>query len=98
MQATDVNHKAKLLDALAWAPSEELIQRTLLYTLDTAVRSQDLAGVLVTVAERGGLGFDLTWKFIMEHADHIKERYPGTLGTFFVQHNKQLHSKWRACT
>jgi hypothetical protein len=72
-----VTHKSNLLDALSWAPNQDLIQRTLLYTLEPAVRSQDLADVLVKVAERGGLAFDLTWKFIVEHADHIKDRFPG---------------------
>jgi hypothetical protein len=57
-----------------------LITRTLQYALTPAVRTQDVAKLLVNVAKQGGLGFNLTWQFIIDRSDDILKKYGGEWG------------------
>jgi ERAP1-like C-terminal domain len=78
-QATDAKHKQRALRALSRATTPPLIARTLEYALSAQVRSQDVAGVLVSLAKQGGTGFNTTWAFIMERSDDIVAKLGGAL-------------------
>jgi hypothetical protein len=54
-----------------------LITRTLEYALSPAVRTQDVAKLLVNVAKQGGLGFNMTWEFVINRSDEILRKYGG---------------------
>eukprot|EP00775_Hariotina_reticulata_P008601 gene8601-8782_t len=76
-QATDAADKQRALQALARATTGPLIKRTLEYVLTPQVRSQDFAGVLVDLARQGGLGFNMTWQFVLDRTADIVSKYAG---------------------
>lgn len=76
-QATDAADKDRALRALARVTTKPLISKTLEYALSPAVRTQDVAVLLVRLAKQGGLGFNMTWQFVIDRADDILEKYGG---------------------
>lgn len=76
-QATDAADKDRALRALARVTTKPLISKTLEYALSPAVRTQDVAVLLVRLAKQGGLGFNMTWQFVIDRADGILEKYGG---------------------
>jgi hypothetical protein len=77
LQATDAADKQRALRALARATTASLISKTLDYALTGQVRSQDFAGVLVSLARQGGLGFNMTWQFVLDRTEDIMAKYAG---------------------
>jgi hypothetical protein len=77
LQALDPTDKDHALRALARVTTAPLISRTLQYALSPAVRTQDVAKLLVDIAKQGGLGFNKTWEFIISHSDDIMKKYGG---------------------
>ncbi|WIA35582.1 hypothetical protein OEZ86_004003 [Tetradesmus obliquus] len=74
-QALDPTDKDHALRALARVTTAPLITRSLQYALSPAVRTQDVAKLLVDIAKQGGLGFNMTWEFIINHSDDIMKKY-----------------------
>lgn len=79
-QATDAADKDRALRALGRVTTKALITRTLNYALSPAVRTQDVAVLLVRLAKQGGLAFDMTWQFVIDRADDILKKYGGEAG------------------
>lgn len=77
LQALDPADKDHALRALGRVTTAPLITRSLQYALSPAVRTQDVAKLLVDVAKQGGLGFNMTWEFVINHSDDILEKYGG---------------------
>jgi hypothetical protein len=77
LQALDPTDKDHALRALARVTTAPLISRTLQYALSPAVRTQDVAKLLVDIAKQGGLGFNMTWEFIINHSGDIMKKYGG---------------------
>jgi hypothetical protein len=77
LQALDPTDKDHALRALARVSAAPLITRTLQFALSPAVRTQDVAKLLVNVAKQGGLGFNMTWEFVINRADDILKKYGG---------------------
>jgi hypothetical protein len=76
-QATDAADKDRALRALARVTTKALISKTLDYALSPAVRTQDVSVLLVRLAKQGGLGFNVTWQFVIDRADDILKKYGG---------------------
>lgn len=77
MQATDAAEEQRALRALARATTAPQISKTLEYALTPVVRSQDVSALLVGLAKQGGLGFNMTWEFVLQRADDIMTKYGG---------------------
>lgn len=77
LQAVDPAAEESALKALARATTAPMISKTLGYALSPAVRSQDVSALLVGLAKQGGLGFNMTWEFILNKADDIQAKYGG---------------------
>lgn len=75
LQALDPADKDRALGALARAQSAPLISKTLEYSLSPAVRTQDVSKLLVDLAKQGGLGFNMTWEFIINRSGDIMKKY-----------------------
>jgi hypothetical protein len=90
VQATDAADKDRALRALARVTTKALISETLEYAISPAVRTQDAAVLLVRLAKQGGLGFNMTWQFVMDRADDILKKYGGK-HVCCGQVHKQLH-------
>lgn len=83
-QALDAADKDRALRALARVTTKPLISKTLEYALSPAVRTQDVSALLVGVAKQGGLGFNMTWEFIMDRADDVLRKYGGESARHWV--------------
>jgi hypothetical protein len=59
--------------------TKALISKTLEYAISPAVRTQDVAVLLVRLAKQGGLGFNMTWQFVIDRADDILKKFGGEL-------------------
>lgn len=77
LQATDPAAEERALRGLARASTAAMISKTLEYAISPSVRSQDVSALLVGLAKQGGLGFNMTWEFIMSKADDIQAKFGG---------------------
>lgn len=57
--------------------TKALISKTLEYAISLAVRTQDVAVLLVRLAKQGGLGFNMTWQFVIDRADDVLKKFGG---------------------
>lgn len=71
--------------------TKALISRTLEYSLTPAVRTQDVGVLLVRLAKQGGLGFNMTWQFVIDRADDILDRFGGEV-VLLLQQSVHLHA------
>jgi hypothetical protein len=55
------------------------------------VRSQDVGVLLVRLAKQGGLGFNMTWQFVIDRADDILDRFGGEV-VLLLQQSVHLHA------
>lgn len=78
-KALDAADKDRALRALARVTTKPLISKTLEYALSPAVRTQDVSVLLVRLGKQGGLGFNMTWQFVIDRADDILKKYGGKL-------------------
>eukprot|EP00878_Enallax_costatus_P039923 GHUV01045862.1.p1 GENE.GHUV01045862.1~~GHUV01045862.1.p1 ORF type:complete len:417 (+),score=127.07 GHUV01045862.1:751-2001(+) len=76
-QATDPAEGERALQALARASTASTITKTLEFALSPSVRSQDVSSLLAGLAKQGGLGFNMTWEFILTKAGDIQAKYGG---------------------
>ncbi len=72
--ATLQEEKIRVLAAMCMFQQKELLQKTLAYSLSSAVRSQDSPIGVARIA-RNPFGMELAWEFLKEHWSEFMKRY-----------------------
>eukprot|EP01099_Mayorella_cantabrigiensis_P001469 TRINITY_DN1642_c0_g1_i3.p1 TRINITY_DN1642_c0_g1~~TRINITY_DN1642_c0_g1_i3.p1 ORF type:complete len:202 (+),score=29.00 TRINITY_DN1642_c0_g1_i3:364-969(+) len=98
-QADLHEERVRILRSLGAAPTEELLKRTLDFSMSGTVRAQDGIAVIDAVAVNRNKGAELCWKFFTENHEKAFFRYKGisfilllTVVTSHTTNREQLQS------